>query len=913
MFELHELHVRNFAGIEEARVRFPSSGVIVIFGPNEAGKTTILNALEAVLSDIPVGTKKRSFDRFRPITRDVDPEITLHFTAGDVEAKISKLFRKNSGKATLSEIKPHVRNLTGRDAENGLQEILSEHIDHSLKDAMIVRQGESLAEFAAADVQSLSAVLGQRSPGDVPDVPLWSDSTIDTILQRVFEERGRFFTPKGKPRGELQEAEQDYRDAEAAAKELGEEYRAAQWYITEVERLQEEAAQASEKIPEAEAEIQQLQNRKSQAEQEQMKLRAATAAMNEARSELEIAQMKADHRQKDLDSLRELEKKLTSQQEALTDLRKQAAEEESQQEAARNSLAALRRERTQVENFESLAECGWRLQKIDGELNELRKQFLEGERLQTTIDRETERARAESLTEDAVEALRDARAELQRSEEVRDAAAVSIEVRSQEAKTFRRCGEEQRLGEGPWEFKATGPVDFDFEDFHVAITPAHDLSAADEQVQAARRALERLVESHHVETSNGDEWGIGAARTRLREKQGIQRRIDEAELTLKTVTGGRDLKALKDEVEHGEVERERLAERFADVQKDRPATSEDWVCVPEELDLERTEFTEDDLASIRVWAKDCDEQIHRQHELLEGMGSGKIEQMAVAKSNLAALETEVADKAEFISDQRENCSDEDLRRAQHEAQERLAKQERLVGHIEQDSTAGSVEDISLDLQGAETMLRNARKVRSEAREQLARVQAQLSTKEGIAEDLAEAENRSERARHKLSRIQARAAAAQLLYETLHEAQQRQRERYQAPLRSAFESLSSQVFGSEYSFTFNENLGLKERIVGERAIRHDWLSGGAREQTQLIARLAIASVVGKGGGAPILIDDALGFSDPRRARAMNTVLGILGREHQVIVFTCDPARYERTPQAHMLSMDDIKSSGNASAT
>lgn len=44
------------------------------------------------------------------------------------------------------------------------------------------------------------------------------------------------------------------------------------------------------------------------------------------------------------------------------------------------------------------------------------------------------------------------------------------------------------------------------------------------------------------------------------------------------------------------------------------------------------------------------------------------------------------------------------------------------------------------------------------------------------------------------------------------------------------------------------------------------------------------------GEPLILDDALGYSDPGRLEAMGAVLALAGRSCQVILLTCYPERY-----------------------
>jgi uncharacterized protein YhaN len=60
---------------------------------------------------------------------------------------------------------------------------------------------------------------------------------------------------------------------------------------------------------------------------------------------------------------------------------------------------------------------------------------------------------------------------------------------------------------------------------------------------------------------------------------------------------------------------------------------------------------------------------------------------------------------------------------------------------------------------------------------------------------------------------------------------------------------------------------------------------------MISRLASAMIVSKDGGVPVIIDDALGYTDSKRLEAMGAVLALAGKECQIVILTCMPDRYQ----------------------
>ena len=55
------------------------------------------------------------------------------------------------------------------------------------------------------------------------------------------------------------------------------------------------------------------------------------------------------------------------------------------------------------------------------------------------------------------------------------------------------------------------------------------------------------------------------------------------------------------------------------------------------------------------------------------------------------------------------------------------------------------------------------------------------------------------------------------------------------------------------------------------------------------------------GVPVIIDDALGHSDPDRIAKMNRVLTRAGENAQVIVLTCSPERYRDVESAQTVAL------------
>ena len=56
-------------------------------------------------------------------------------------------------------------------------------------------------------------------------------------------------------------------------------------------------------------------------------------------------------------------------------------------------------------------------------------------------------------------------------------------------------------------------------------------------------------------------------------------------------------------------------------------------------------------------------------------------------------------------------------------------------------------------------------------------------------------------------------------------------------------------------------------------------------------------------ATVVIDDALGFTDPDRLARMAEVFDLAGADGQVIVLTCAPERFDAIADAHRIDLGD----------
>ena len=208
-------------------------------------------------------------------------------------------------------------------------------------------------------------------------------------------------------------------------------------------------------------------------------------------------------------------------------------------------------------------------------------------------------------------------------------------------------------------------------------------------------------------------------------------------------------------------------------------------------------------------------------------------------------------------------------------------------------SAADPESLTVRLKNAQQVAQDTSSTLSanEKRQTELRIGLSLRGEQGLHTRHEEAVRRLRHLEREHQRTEARATAAHLLHDTFSRRRQEARQRYSGPFKQRIEQLSRIVFNPSFSVDIDESLRIVRRTLDGDTLQVDQLSAGALEQLAVISRLACAATVSPdGGGAPVIIDDALGWSDPDRLERMGAAIAAAGQQCQVIILTCTPGRY-----------------------
>ncbi|WP_115029348.1 AAA family ATPase [Dermatophilus congolensis] len=195
--KFHALTVRNFKGITETTVDFPDTGVIIIEGPNEAGKSSLIEAID-LLFRYKDSSSHKAITEAHPIGEDESPYVEIEASIGPYRFSYAKRWAKRGangargrgGKTTLHITTPRTENHSGVAAHERATEILEEHVDTALWDALRLLQGTELAPLCLEGSTQLRAALDAASGAGTD-----AGGDGDTILAAVESEYTRYFTP----------------------------------------------------------------------------------------------------------------------------------------------------------------------------------------------------------------------------------------------------------------------------------------------------------------------------------------------------------------------------------------------------------------------------------------------------------------------------------------------------------------------------------------------------------------------------------------------------------------------------------------------------------------------------------------------------------------------------------------------
>ncbi|MBU3749058.1 MAG: hypothetical protein FGM52_01165 [Mycobacterium sp.] len=867
---LHRLRLTDFRGVADREITFPDQGVVVVCGPNEIGKSSMLEALDLLLSYRDRSTH-RDVKAVKPAHADVGAQVEAEISTGPYRFVYRKRFHKKA-KTELEILEPRPEQLSGDDAHERVDAMLAETLDTKLWDAQRVLQSASTAVVNLSGSDALSRAL-DAAAGETDSGPPGGEAL---LIDRVDAEYLKYFTGTGRPTGEWKSAGDRVKVAEAevncrqrAVDDVNERVSRHDELTAALRGLEESLLPATGRLAAARTAhdaTAELHDQLQQARQA-----AQTAAARSANSALANGQRQ------------QLITEAGRRGEVVVGLQAELADSEQQSAAARQdaataealasqSAAALQAAQSRFDAARAAAQACVSREAAD----KLASRVSGIETTERELGRIAGELAAVTLTAEALAEIEAHWAAVQRAEAQLQADSASVQFSAPAELDMTVDGRPHRLTPGQdWVRPASAPVVVEVPG---VLTVRIDPGASAVKLRADLHAAQRLLDQALARAGVVDIEAARALDTR-------RRTLTESHTThtakLEGLCAGEDPAAL----------RTQLADLHA-------AGTAGGQSDPEAVAAELKSAD----AALRAARSVADNQ-QRAAVVATAAYTATSTKAAVGRDRLMTADAEFVAVCEQLATLRAAVSDEAVAAAASADAAAQATADAAVAALSQRYDATDPESVRAELAAATEAVDTLSAARDAAKLELHTLTAELGVigGEGRQGQLQEAQTELERARNDYSRIEGRALAARLLRDTMLRHRDNTRQRYVAPYRTELERLGKAVFGASFQVDVDTELTIRTRTLEGCTVPYDSLSGGAKEQLGILARLAGAALVAEADTVPVIIDDALGFSDPDRLARMGAVLNTVGDRGQVIVLTCTPGRYDGVADAAVIEL------------
>lgn len=875
---IHRVSLRDFRGVGAASIAFAPEGVTIVEGPNEVGKSTIADAIDMLIAD-PDSSGRARVKAAQPAGRDVGPWAEMEFDTGPYRLTYAKRWVKE----TSTELVVHApvrEQLAGRAAHDRVEQILAETLDAPLFAALRHVQGMPLAQAdlgaSTTLARALDAAAGAQAVSGDDDAAL---------IDRIDAVRLEWTTPTGSPnraRLDLREAAEaadaglaEARQALARQEERIDEHRRLSRDIADSEQRDPGLREARDALATELAAMEQREARVAgldrDAEAAEARARAAAQARDARHDLLRVVD---DGQQRDAATAAEaaaLDERISTERESAEGAGARAGRAAS---TLREAEAALERAADAARAVRDAFDLEW-LEERRGQVAEAEDDIAVADGFLSTC----------ALDADLMQAIEAAVLEMAVARERARTTGADLAIRAESPQRLAHGDEQHDLAAGD-ELVVRLPAGEEVSIEGVArVRVRGDGAEARAEQYAADARLAALL----VRAGVPAEGGVDAARDLARARAGHEQRLAAAREAR--------ARALRD------LTPEEMDQKIARARDRADGSAGDGAEPPPSLDAAHEALAA--ATAVRDEARGTADAARAAHEsAVHALADLTALRAGVQGRLQAGRERLDADRAALgaaRADARDDALDSEARALGQRAAAARDLHAAEAAALHRDDPE-SLRVRAANARDAVERAERDRTVKALAAERLLGEIGQAG-EAGLADPVDRAGAQAEQARHDLARAERQATAAELLHEVFSRHRDEARRAYVAPFRDEVERLARLVFGPGTLVEVDHaTLRVVTRTRDGITVPYDALSGGAREQLAVIGRLAAAALVAGDGGAPVIIDDALGYSDAGRLEGLGAALALAGSRSQVIVLTCAPARYAGVGSASVVRLE-----------
>ena len=858
------------------------NGLNVVVGPNEMGKSTLLDALRAALFE-KYGSKAKPIVALQNDRNQAGPVVELAFELDDGVYRVTKRFVKKPY-ARLSC--PDGRTLEGDAAEDTLRSLLG--FDEPGKtgakaetlgmwNVLWVQQGQSfgalnLPESARSNLHSaleseVGTVLGGRRGRALP--------------QAIEKQLGELVTSNSKPRGAYKDLIEKTDALQSELEGLSTRRHELAKTLDDLEEAQETLARlsAGDRDQADQTELTEARKRHGQLTELEVRIAAAASDLELKKRNLERANNAQTERAGLKETIAAEEKAVEQAGQRLENVRQHEKDARSQLDALRAGVREAEAAVTQADGVVSRQRRTLAAVERQARIRELVNRWGKAQAAEKRRREAHQGAAAILVTDEVIEAISGAAKGLETVESRLSAAATRIVFdMTPEALSGIEIDGQALSPERP-SVQAVEPVTIAIPDRgRITIEPAiKDRDKLLGQQRDTKATLNDALQAGGIKTLNDAEDQY-TQRQKLLQTAELARQ--EAELHA-PATDDHDAgaQALSDYIEGI---RKILAREMADL---------DAEVLPEHTEAD---------AALRT-AVEQSEEARRAVVTARAALAGPEKTLSQFHTELVTVKVRYDDGKERLetlrrqlADAEQELSDDQLQARIDAALAELSEQETAVAGLEAQRTDETIPQLEARIARLDRAIQDRRDKRGNLKEKIAGLRSHVEALEGAGLDEAIQQKARELAfcEEERRRTAREVQVLSLLLSTLRAAEQDAKERYLSPVLNRVRPYLQLLFpGAE--ITIDENLhivGVVREAGYEEAFHH--LSMGTQEQIAVLIRLAFAEMLVKQGQpATVILDDALVFSDDRRMSRMFDILNMAARNVQVIIFTCREQLFE----------------------
>ena len=858
-------------------------GLNVVVGPNEMGKSTLLDALRAVIFE-KYNSKARPITSLQNHRNQAAPVVQLEFELDDGVYRITKRFvKKPYGRLSC----PDGRIFEGDSAEDTLRDLLAFHEPGKtgakpetlgMWNVLWVQQGQSFGTLDLPDsAQTNLHVALESEVGNV------LGGRRGRALPQIFANRlAELVTPAtGRPRGKYKELLDREKTIDEELKTLRDRRQDLTQTLNDLEDAQSALKRLS-LVDREEADENELKTARGR----QRKLAELEARIAAAATELELGNRNLDQAKQARVSRERLKDDIVSEEHSLRMAGKRLTDMRSQEKTARSQLHDLVTEVRESEAAVTKAdEAVTRLRGLVAAV-ERRARLDEFERRRHNAEaaegrrREAQQAAAAILvTEKVIEAIRNAAKKFENTQNRLSAAAtlISFEMTPEGLSGIEVDGK-QLTTDRPT-FQVVEPATISIQDRgKITVEPAiHDRDKLLLQSRDAENKLKDTLSRAGAKTVS-DAEDQHAKRQKLVQDEELARQEVELHAPASDEYGS-GMDSLTDYIEGL---RQVLRREMDDLQLQELPTHQDAEAELRTV-LEQAEEARNYLAESRA-TLNVPEKVLESLKTDVGTLQGRYDE---SKDRLGKLQSQLDGEVKERSDGELDESIEVARTA-------IIEQETVLAGLEAQRTDETLPQLDARISRLERVVQDRRDKRGKLREQIASLKSRVESVEGIGlDEMIEQKNRElklcDAARHRSER---EVKTLNLLLSTLRQAERSAKERYLSPVLNRVRPYLRLLF-PRADIQIDENLHITG-VVRDAGHEEPFglLSMGTQEQIAVLVRLAFAEMlVEQGRPAAVVLDDALVFSDDGRMSRMFDILNMAARKVQIIIFTCREQLFE----------------------